>query len=401
MHVLCITFIIMKNNIISILIISFMLLAGCGSARVNESISHDNENTYIDIEELNSRSQDDGIPWIDSVISVAPAENGMYIADSTGTGKYLFYYDYAKQKAIYLCNKPECIHNDNTCNAFLPDDISSVYYDTTGIRYYDNSIFFSGLDSKNICLFKISADGTSREKVMDLFEAELNEVVDGKTTFQEYESIQYCIHRGYIYYIVDEGDRKELCRKKLGSKSDEEVITADDTERTDVYRMEMYGKYLFFQRGIYTEDFSDIEGGLYAYDVESNDVIEVKKDVINVYVIKGDTLYYEVAGEGIYGYSLRDKSEKLVVEIKDNCFQIAKTNNGFVVMTQAGLIIFDNEGKKIADFGRDKCDELKYVNNEYMVVTCCDENVKYYVVNISNENPDKWEWNEICLSDIQ
>lgn len=90
---LWITFIIMKNNIISILIISFMLLAGCGSARVNESISHDNENTYIDIEELNSRSHDDGIPWIDSVISVAPAENGMYIADSTGTGKYLFYYD--------------------------------------------------------------------------------------------------------------------------------------------------------------------------------------------------------------------------------------------------------------------------------------------------------------------
>ena len=90
---ICITFIAMKKTKISVFIISFMLLAGCSSTGVNENISHDNENTYIDIEELNNRSQDDGIPWIDSVISVAPAENGMYIADSTGTGKYLFYYD--------------------------------------------------------------------------------------------------------------------------------------------------------------------------------------------------------------------------------------------------------------------------------------------------------------------
>lgn len=385
----------MKKSKIRILIISLVFLAGCGCTGANDNISYDNKN--IDIEGLNSQSQYDGIPWIDSVVPVALAENGMYIADT-----YLLYYDYASQNTIYLCNKPECNHNDNTCNAFLPDDLSGEYFDKNGIQYYDNSIYFSGLDSKNVCLYKISADGSSREKVMDLFEAELNEVVDGTSTLLNYDSTPYCIHRGYVYYIVDEGDREYLCRKKLGSKSDEEVITTDVTERTDVYRMEMYGKYLFFQKGVYTEDFSDIEGGLYAYDVESNDVIEVKKDVINVYVIKDDTLYYEVSGEGIYAYSLRNKSEKLVAEIKEICSQFAKTNNGFIAMTQEGLIVFDNEGNQIAAFGPDKCSELEYINDQYMVTAYYDvDETTYFVVNISNANPDKWEWNEICISDMR
>src|SRR5699024_11401941 len=40
-------------------------------------------------------------------------------SDEAG-GLNLLYLDYASQSAIVLCEKPNCLHNDETCTSFFP-----------------------------------------------------------------------------------------------------------------------------------------------------------------------------------------------------------------------------------------------------------------------------------------
>ncbi len=47
------------------------------------------------------------------------SKDGYYFIKSGDEESHISYYDYASKKELYLCNKPECQHKDETCTAYL------------------------------------------------------------------------------------------------------------------------------------------------------------------------------------------------------------------------------------------------------------------------------------------
>lgn len=355
--------------------------------------------TEININDLDSNGEGDADAWMDTAKNICNTNNGAYIAAGTKSGNYLFYYDYNKQKYIKVCSTPECTHSDDSCTAFLPTELNDKYYDLSCVQLYENNILIGGLDDKKACIYKINGDGSGREKYLDLFDAEISTQQDGDSTFQEYNSFTFYAHRDYIYYIIDNGATSSLFRKKIDRKSKPEELVSGANEKSTIYRIEPYGRYIFFQKGQYNDDYSDIDSTLCAYDTETEQIIEVKKGVLNVYMIRDNCLYYEVAGEGIYEYSFDKNVDKLVVNNQEICYQIWKTKYGFVMQGTNGLCIFDNSGNLLKNIEYSKCNELCYVNDSIIIINAVnvDGVAEYSFYDTTEEKISDWKCSNIIF----
>ena len=383
------------KKIIALIICGGLLLCGCGST----SDKVESDENVINCKDLESVDDKDAEAWMGAGGNVCSTEDGAYIAQHTDTGIFLYYYDYDSKKYTKVCNKPECSHKDENCNSFLPSDVLGEYYDTSLIQKYDDAIYMGGMDNKKACIYKVACDGSERGKVLDLFDAEVSVSKDGGATFSEYTSFKFCIHRNYVYYTINNGQNSSLFRKKLdGSSNLEETIVSID-EQNAVYRLEPYGRYVFFQKGKYNEDYSDIKTTLYAYDTEKNQTISVKDDVINVYVIRDDKLYYEVVGEGIYEYSLADGIEILVVSTEEGYFKIYRTTDKYIAQSATAFCVYDNDGKEIYRLNQSECNDLMYVSDSRLITYTIngDGQMKYTFINNVQDKTDNWNSNTVVF----
>ena len=118
---------------------------------------------------------------------------------------WLYYYDAGSGQSGKLCGKPECMHDDNSCNAYI--EMSG------GIQIYDQHLYWVS----GTVLYRCALDGTNREIVQ---------------TIPGIINPFFVIHRGYIYcaymdnVIVDAEDYTEvsLVRYKLEEDSDGQVL---------------------------------------------------------------------------------------------------------------------------------------------------------------------------------
>lgn len=103
-----------------------------------------------------------------------------YIADGE-TNRNIKYFDYATRKEIYLCNKPNCKHNNSECSSYL--DIA----DMGNIFVYNNNLYLvsssgnaggnslvitdEGINessgAETPVIYKMNLDGTNKTKVFE------------------------------------------------------------------------------------------------------------------------------------------------------------------------------------------------------------------------------------------
>lgn len=87
-------------------------------------------------------------------------------SDEAG-GLNLLYLDYASQSAIVLCEKPNCLHNDETCTSFFP-----LKYGSASSCVVKNYLYliFSGSKTENVppTLFRLSLNGQNRTEISTL-----------------------------------------------------------------------------------------------------------------------------------------------------------------------------------------------------------------------------------------
>lgn len=374
-----------------------LLLTGCKSDNSSGNQSAILQSgVSIDLEKLNSSSKLDGEIWPE-MAEVADTGRGLYFFQTDGQDAILCYYDYQSQKSICVCNRPDCSHShtDENCNARFCLDYPKEFYDFYAVQWYDNALYFPLVRDGKRVLCRISADGSSREEVTELFDVEINTVTDGSsTTTGSYKSLPILLHRGYVYFIVNEGKVEKIYRKKLEKGSKMERVSTSDEEGTLTYRMQPYGEYLFFQEGTADDDYTDIRISLYAYDTENSIVTEIKKDIISAYTIDENILYYSLSGEGIYAYDLRTGEENLKVKREGDSYQIKKVDNGFIVTATLDEMVFDNDGNLLRSISNQQGGVVTYVNKERMVSYSSDENGNscFRVTDISNEDPYQWTW---------
>ncbi|MCI8781062.1 MAG: DUF5050 domain-containing protein [Lachnospiraceae bacterium] len=247
--------------------------------------------------------------------SVARAENGYYIwGKDFGYGR-LMYFDTASQSYIPLCNKPNCAHNSKGCNAFFNSNgEEEIAYIRSYIQYYDGCVYVVGHDGEGyVYLYKVSPDGSTCEKYMTLYKADLSSTKAEGENVKEFSEPEVCIHRGYIYFLIGEESGLKLRRIKLGGE-DVEIVFENAGSRPSLYRMQAYGDYLFFQSGNFIDDdYIDIEAGIFALNVNTAKVQLVKKDAVSAYAVSDGDLYYATVN-GINRYSLKEQKDAAVVD---------------------------------------------------------------------------------------
>lgn len=105
---------------------------------------------------------------------------------------FAYYIDRETKSATVLCSKPECTHQDNTCNAWI---FCSSLSHSNGTLYYTNNDYVLKNGSYTDCgtlLYSMEPDGTKHRAIQSLeFTPDEND--------SQYVSPPI-IHKGYIYF---------------------------------------------------------------------------------------------------------------------------------------------------------------------------------------------------------
>ena len=100
----------------------------------------------------------------------AKTNDGIYFVewrDDDSNGSNLLYLDYATRQAIVVCEKPDCLHNDETCTAFFPYRYGAANSCVVGNYLY---MIFAGSEKENTlpALYRIDLNGQNRTQLATL-----------------------------------------------------------------------------------------------------------------------------------------------------------------------------------------------------------------------------------------
>ena len=226
----------MKRVLISIVLILNIILIGCGCN--DSSDEYDEHYNYITDCQLTKSAFSQNSPNC----NVAKCETGYYTLSS----KILYYVEGGTMQATPLCNKPNCMHNNESCNAHI-GAVDNIFY-SDGYIYYEKSADEDhGFEGSSFV--KMSADGSQKEEVL----------------YMENSPVDWIVHKGKFYY----------CVKKY---TVDESTGLDNINYADCY--------------IYsypTDKSSDIKEVYFAEEVE-------KDAQISSLIAYGDNLYFNLYG---------------------------------------------------------------------------------------------------------
>ena len=146
---------------------------------------------------------------------VCETEDGYYLLYG---GDEAYFIDKETKQAALLCTKPECAHDDDTCNARI---YGGVLWETGGRLYYTNSALLQEkgkLTDYGERIYSVALDGTDQRVVQELeFEP------SGSSTY-----VDPILHRGYVYFVYS----GVLYRVKLGEELEKaEELWGDTIEK--------------------------------------------------------------------------------------------------------------------------------------------------------------------------
>lgn len=136
---------------------------------------------------------------------IMPSGSGYYYEDYSGMGMRLKYYDSATGQSIYLCARPECLHDGNEfCNA-----TSSKYW-LTGMTMYEGELYLNAVEwnreagHREYKLLRAAKDGTELSEVGTYAKQD----VDENSSLVFVGGFHPLIHRGkaYLCYRLDGGE---------------------------------------------------------------------------------------------------------------------------------------------------------------------------------------------------
>lgn len=336
-------------------------------ANINDQSKQQVTEEKLDLENYNlDYVQDTDFQTYFQWSSMVKAESGYYLWNEQK--KQLVFFDIQSGKIVPVCNRPDCTHKDITCSADFSEDISREdSYSDTYLQYYEGYIYIVGIDTNDyVNLYKVSGDGSTREKYMQLYKADLSsEEGDNVADFTQPE---VCIHRGYVYFIDKKESMPSLRKMKLGT-NDTEILYQTKEEHSEIYRMQACGDYLFFQAAHYKdEEYLEMEGGIYAYNTISDKMIFLKNDIVSAYYLNDEQLYYSTT-KGIQKYDLKTLKDEIVVEAESEYPSDVYVDDKNIYKSDwtEELIQYDKNGKLKEEY------TLKDENDYYMEFIYGDE----------------------------
>jgi hypothetical protein len=281
------------------------------------SRKYNSANTYIEEQDFQYTYMKDA-----SFQTITESKEGYYFL----SGHYLYYADKSTMKPVILCNKPNCLHEDETdpekviyCNAFSPstDHGGSVtYFD--GYVYVLEEIV-EGPGDRTAILNKLSKDGTKRKTVIK---------------FQFTPSFM-AIHRGKVYvtstvYKSDGTAVYEINVYDLNKSSFQKPVTIYEGELPggNIQDIICYGQNLYFTE--YAHNPKIVTTRKMRYDIETGKISCMLKE-------KGDTFPSGSAflnDRILFSYTTLDKETGKILNTENLQFELDGTDGKEIFETE-------------------------------------------------------------------
>ena len=271
------------------------------------------------------------------------SRSSMTVTDGNGNylfyGDTLYYYDNASDKAVIVCNKPDCEHinnvDDSECNAFFP---MAKFFPDKGIAYYDDSIYLLGQGSDgnktSVSLYKVSKDGVQREEVCKLFStSDINTVGC------------FTVHRGYAFWSLFPEGSTQLYSMKLDDPDN--INTVYDGEGFAPYILSMAGSgdYMYFEYNDATDEtYEKFENTLYRIKLGSDSVEELKKGDGSTFTVLRNTAFYISENKYLCAFDLNTREESKIYELTDNERSIVNDEK-YIYLSNWDPIVTDRDYK--------------------------------------------------------
>ncbi len=203
---------------------------------------------------------------------MARGENGYFFLE----GHYIYYLDDEMQTLVPLCNKANCMHNEETDSDRYADCNAYVEY-ASSIAYCNGYLYVvDGMGDQT--LYRIKENGAVRESVMEW------PVEDGMSVGM------WSVHRDKVYYTeqsieVEGEDVADVCYLKCASlksssKADPEVVyeLPEGLILVSFGTIRVYGNYLYFQVVAVSEEDYELYYKEFIYNIRDGSLTEMVPD---------------------------------------------------------------------------------------------------------------------------
>lgn len=253
---------LIQVKILSCFFLLILIASGCSArTNLNPEIPLDEDFEYerdMNIQELT---------WT-GFKSVAACPKGIYftIAD------YLMFYDFASGNTVFVCNKPNCLHDKETdqligqeCNAYLGNasygglvNIAPLFYQNGKLYMIQAVIDFETTQiAQHFQLLEIDLDGNNRD-VIFTFDNPVNEII---------------LHRGYGYFVT----HGKIGKIDLTKKETFELFEWEGIENIgNLFAIE---DDLYFSAELANIDSQTYYGALLSYNLNTDKISVISENV--------------------------------------------------------------------------------------------------------------------------
>lgn len=230
---------------------------------------------------------------------------GGYYYDLFGPGSLLMFYDENAGVAVPVCDRPNCPHTGGDCNAYL-----GCFRGIEHMQYYDGNLYvfgYEGVDISNVDLYRISADGSTREKLGTVYHVAGDSVA--------YDAV---IHRGYAYVtLCDAGlDKRtvEVHRLSLSGNGETETVYTFEESYGASARMKAYGNYLYSRFSYYAdEDGNGVTKKLYRMNIHTGETELVMTGCPYDFLANEEYLFYH-RDMKVVAHNLGTQEETMILD---------------------------------------------------------------------------------------
>lgn len=335
-----------------------------------------------------------------SMPTVQKTEKGYYLL----VNECLYYYDSSLQEAIPVCNKADCNHMGDSCNASMPG--------VSEINYYNHCFYYIASENdekEEWFLCSLSEDGKQREKIKQIAVLEPSD---------RGISFQLCVHRGYAYFTISKVasmKKREVSINRLSLEKNSEwnVITKISGYGATIDDLSAYGNSLVVMSSYANASNDDFHSHTNIINIqtgkEEKDVLYDKdKEQIFCYMNRDNMYYYE--NGKVFAKNRKDgklvqlnEKEKFYVECSSDGEKMY-TNNWDDCHEKAdyrkyGIDIFSIRGKWQEHVPMTENMTWLYGDSRYLFAADYEEDTCIYIWDKEHSKTSKGKWK--CILKIE
>ena len=269
-----------------------LFLTACGSDQVAMESEEFNLETDFQSEYYDWTTEPHPIVEVETTEPhpIVEVENGYYML----VGYYLYYVDKETMEYTPLCNKPNCLHQEETdqmkvldCNAMFW--VPRTMYST--LNYYEGNLYIpttemigkeNQLPETKYVMNRVSLDGETREIIHE-FEKPVEMAI---------------VHRGYIYYSSSAAslgsESAGIYRISVDGGTEETLYTAESNTSQLVYLQVINNELVFSE---YQDENKNL---LWKYDLANEEIEQItlgNEENIGRVKATSERIYYAVINE--------------------------------------------------------------------------------------------------------